>query len=82
MLPNTQCSPHREITKKELKHFQFVFDKLKAWKKSANNDSDPSFVEFWNNTAGKKIDSIIKFLEQNYFIGDDTLEEVKKYAKE
>lgn len=74
---------HRVITKKELNHFKFLFDKFEAWKKSANNDKDPSFVKFWNDTVGKDLDKLKLFLSENWLIKDKDmgLVDIKRYMK-
>jgi len=63
-------SHHRVITKEELKHFEFIFDKFEAWKKSANNDEDKSFVKFWNETVGEDLNKMKKYISDNWLIED------------
>jgi len=74
---------HRVLTKKELKHFQFVFDKMEAWKKSVNdksirigiyyNQDEILFKKYWNETVGKELDNIKKFILDNWLIEDKEL---------
>ncbi len=74
---------HRVITKEELDHFTFLFDKMDAWKKSANADKDPSFVKFWNSTVGKDLDKLKLFISENWLIEDEQrgLVDIKYYMK-
>jgi len=64
---------HRMITEKELQHFEFIFDKMEAWKKSANNDECPSFVQFWNESIGKELDKMKEFLSDNWLLEDNDI---------
>jgi len=74
---------HRVITKEELNHFQFIFDKMDAWRKSANNDECPHFVKFWNKSVGKDLDKLKEFLSDNWLIEekDVGLVSIKEYKK-
>ena len=92
-LPITQCSPHRVITEKELKHFQFVFDKMDQWRKSVNdksvrigiyyNQDEIQFKEMWNNSTGKDLDKLKLFLSENWLMvdKDGELRDIKDYKK-
>ena len=74
---------HRVITKEELNHFKFLFDKMDAWKKSANADEDKSFAQFWNETVGKDLDKLKLFLSENWLLEDKDLGlvDIKDYMK-
>ena len=74
---------HRVITKEELDHFTFLFDKMDAWKKSANNDEDLGFRQFWNETVGKDLNKLKKFISENWLIEDEQrgLIDIKDYMK-
>ncbi len=94
VLPTNQCSPHhRVITEKELEHFQFVFDKIKAWKTHVNDSSvrvgimydqnEIQFKEFWNNSVGKNLDKLLLYLSENWLIEDKdgVLRDINEYKK-
>jgi len=86
-------SHHRVITKEELKHFTFIFDKMDAWKKSVNDESERigimynndviSFKKFWNDTVGKDLNELKKYLSENWLIEDEQigLMDIKDYIR-
>ena len=94
VLPVSQCSPHhRVITEKELEHFQFVFDKMEAWRKSVNdksvrvgimyNQDTIAFKKFWNDSVGKTLDKMKLYLAENWMIYDEdgVLRDINEYKK-
>jgi len=93
VLPANLCFQPRVITKKELEHFQFVFDRIEGWRKQVNdrsvrvgimyNQDEIAFKEFWNNSVGKTLDKLKLYLAENWMIYDvnGELRDINEYKK-